>query len=103
MCPLNKGDGRRAFQEMRPPNTAVPRKRSRRLPETPPAARRPAALIVDATRAGGADANADPDDNTTATDPLESTTPRFMSRYAVEALQSALQSVISLSSAESKA
>ena len=39
-------------------------------------------MIVDATRAGGADADADPADNTAATDPPENTTPRRVSRFA---------------------
>ena len=53
---------------------------------TPVAAARPAesrvaALIVDATRAGGAAPDADPDASTAATDPPENT-PRRASRFA---------------------
>src|SRR5713226_3660541 len=47
-----------------------------------PAANRLAALIVDATRAGGADADADPADHTAAIDPPENTVPRWVSRFA---------------------
>src|SRR5215472_11056988 len=47
-----------------------------------PAVTRVAALIVDATRAGGADADVDPADNTAATDPPENTTARRVSRFA---------------------
>ena len=43
-------------------------------------------MIVDATRAGGADADADLCDNTAATDPPENTTPRWVSRFASIAL-----------------
>src|SRR5205807_6967383 len=46
-----------------------------------PAVTRVAALIVDATRAGGAAPDADPDANTAATDPPENT-PRRASRFA---------------------
>src|SRR5262245_43130136 len=58
----------------------TPSVRAATLPETTPAARpaasRLAALIVDATRAGGADADADPADNPAANDAPENTTPR---------------------------
>src|SRR5438105_15163569 len=53
----------------------IPSVRAATLAETTaasrPAASRLAALIVDGTRAGGADAAADPTDNTAATDPPE--------------------------------
>ena len=49
-------------------------------PAARPAASRLATWIVDATGAGGADADADPAANTAATDPPENTTPRRVSR-----------------------
>src|SRR5439155_25040037 len=52
------------------------------IPAPRPPARRLATWIVDATRAGGADADADPADNTAAIDPPENTTPRWLSRFA---------------------
>src|SRR4051794_38615425 len=55
-------------------------------PAARPAASRLAALTVDATRAGGADADADPADTAAATDPAEGTTPRRVSRFASNAL-----------------
>ncbi len=39
-------------------------------------------MIVDATRAGGADADAEPVARTAATDPPAVTTPRWASRFA---------------------
>src|SRR5437764_11730714 len=54
-------------------------------PAACPAASRLAALIVDATRAGGVDPEADPADNTAATEP-ENTTPRLPSRFATSVL-----------------
>src|SRR5262245_2464544 len=69
------------------PNMAftTPSVRATTLAETTPAAcpaaSRLAALIVDATRAGGADADADPADNATPTEP-EKTIPRRASRFA---------------------
>src|SRR5262249_22888902 len=64
----------------------TPSVRAATLAVTPPAARpaasRLAALIVDATSAGGADADDDPADNTAATDPPENTMPRRVSRFA---------------------
>jgi hypothetical protein len=45
-----------------------------------------AALIVDATRASGADADADPTDKTAATEPPDKTMPRWVSRFASNAL-----------------
>ena len=51
-----------------------------------PTASRLAAFSVDATSAGGADADADPADNAAGTDQPEDTTPRRVSRFARSAL-----------------
>src|SRR5262249_8578319 len=68
----------------------IPSVRAATLAETTPAARpaasRLAALIVDATKAGAADGDADPAATTAATDPPESTTPRWVSRFASNTL-----------------
>src|SRR5262249_46409036 len=55
-------------------------------PAARPAASKLAALIVDATSAGGADADADPADNTSATELPDNTTPRRPSRLHNTAL-----------------